>query len=319
VPRIQTTISYTLGANVENLTLTGIANVNGTGNTLANTINGNTGNNVLDGGAGNDIMAGGAGNDTYMVDAIGDTVSEGASAGTNVVMASVTYAVSTNVENLQLTGTTNINGTGNSLTNVLTGNAGDNLLDGGTGADTMAGGVGNDTYVVDNAADLINELAGEGTDLVQSSIAWTLGTNLENLTLTGTAAINGTGNTLNNLITGNSGNNTLSGGLGADTMVGGAGNDTYVVDDLLDVVTEAASAGTDLVQAAVSYTIGANVENLTLTGTVDINATGNTLANVLVGNTGNSLLSGGTGADSMTESPRVSWRPVGLSQTGIAA
>jgi Ca2+-binding RTX toxin-like protein len=110
----------------------------------------------------------------------------------------------------------------------------------------MLGGAGNDIYVIDNTGDIVNELANEGTDTVQSSITHTLGTNVENLTLTGTAAINGTGNTLNNVLTGNSGANTLSGdlgndtltgGLGNDTLFGGVGNDTFVFDTVLNATS----------------------------------------------------------------------------------
>jgi len=87
----------------------------------------------------------------------------------------------------------------------------------------MIGGAGNDTYVVDNTGDVVTENPGGDTDTVQSSITYSLGANVENLTLTGTANINGTGNTNDNVITGNSGNNVLAGLGGADSLDGGAG------------------------------------------------------------------------------------------------
>ncbi|MBH9578147.1 hypothetical protein I7X39_14755 [Inhella sp. 1Y17] len=105
---------------------------------------------------------------------------------------------------------------------------GNDTLDGGAGKDTLVGGKGDDTYVVNQADDVITELAGEGTDTVQSQVTLTLGTNLENLTLLGTSAINATGNTGNNVLTGNTAVNTLSGGDGSDTLDGGAGNDSLV-------------------------------------------------------------------------------------------
>ncbi len=159
---VQAGISYTLGANVENLTLTGTGAINATGNTLNNTLTGNSGNNVLDGGAGNDAMAGGAGNDTYVVDAAGDTVTEAANAGTDTVQAGISYTLGANVENLTLTGTEAINATGNTLNNTLIGNSADNVL---------SGGAGNDTYVIDAAGDTVTEAASEGTDTVKRASA----------------------------------------------------------------------------------------------------------------------------------------------------
>uniref|UniRef100_UPI002DD68E8B calcium-binding protein n=1 Tax=Pseudorhodoferax sp. TaxID=1993553 RepID=UPI002DD68E8B len=299
---VQSSVSYTLAANVENLTLTGTAAIDATGNSAVNSLKGNTAANVLDGGAGADSMAGGTGDDTYIVDNTADVVTEAASAGTDAVRSSVTYTLATNVENLTLTGNTAINATGNAAANVLTGNAAANVLSGGTGADTMVGGAGNDVYVVDNAADVVTENANEGTDLVQASATHTLAANVENLTLTGTTAINATGNAGANVLTGNTGANTLNGGAGADTMVGLAGNDTYMVDEAADVVTENANEGTDLVQSGISYVLGAHLENLTLTGTEAINATGNAAANTLKGNTAANVLDGGAGADSMSGS-----------------
>jgi Ca2+-binding RTX toxin-like protein len=179
------------------------------------------------------------------------------------------------------------------------GNSGNNVINGGLGADTMAGGAGKDTYFVDDSGDVVTEAASAGTDLVQSSVSFTLANNVENLTLTGTAAINATGNGGANLLTGNSGNNTLNGGAGADTMIGGAGNDIYVVDNAGDVVTELSNQGVDLVQSSVSVTLSANVENLTLTGTRNTTATGNELANSLTGNSGKNVLTGGAGNDTL--------------------
>ena len=177
---------------------------------------------------GPDTLIGLAGNDTYTVNHIGDIVIEAFNAGIDLVNASVSYILPDNVENLTLTGSSNINGTGNSLHNTITGNSGNNTLNGGDGIDTLIGGLGNDVYVVDTTTDTIIEKANEGTDTVKSSVTYTLGDNLENLTLTGVAAINGTGNANNNTLTGNSGNNTLNGGLGADTLTGGTGSDTFV-------------------------------------------------------------------------------------------
>lgn len=105
--------------------------------------------------------------------------------------------------------------------------SGDDTLNGGTGADTMTGGVGNDTYIVDNVSDQVIELPGQGRDTVKSSIDYTLGANVEDLTLTGTA-VNGTGNDADNTIIGNDANNVLSGGAGNDTLYGGGGDDTLI-------------------------------------------------------------------------------------------
>ncbi|MDX2228739.1 MAG: cadherin-like domain-containing protein [Leptolyngbyaceae cyanobacterium bins.349] len=243
---VQASVSFSLApfANVENLTLTGSANLNATGNAL---------NNVLTGNSGINILTGGAGDDTYIV-GTGDTIVELANEGTDLVQSAVTFSIAPfqQVENLTLTGTGAISGTGNDLDNVITGNsanntlngeggndslsggagndtlnggAGNDTLNGGTGSDRMVGGTGDDTYLVNDESDRVIEDADSGIDLVQSSVSWTLGSNVENLTLTGSAALEGIGNSLNNLITGNSGSNELNGGAGDDTLLGGNGND----------------------------------------------------------------------------------------------
>jgi Ca2+-binding RTX toxin-like protein len=296
---VQSSVSWTLGANVEHLTLTGTSALDGTGNDLANTLTGNAGANRLDGGVGIDSMLGGAGDDTYVIDNLKDVVTELANAGTDTVEASVSWTLGANLEHLTLTGSAALNATGNTLANRLTGNAAANVLNGGTGADTLIGGAGDDLYVVEIAGDVVTELANEGKDTVQSSVTWTLGANIEQLTLTGTATLNGTGNDLANTLAGNSGANVLDGQAGMDTMVGGMGNDTYVVDNAGDVVTELTNAGTDTILTSVTFTASVNVENLTLTGASAIDATGNALANTLTGNAGANRLDGGAGADKM--------------------
>jgi Ca2+-binding RTX toxin-like protein len=180
---------------------------------------------LLDGGTGADLMTGGIGNDVYLVDDLGDMVTEAVDAGYDLVKSSISYALSDNVEALILTGSTNLNGTGNAGQNTLTGNAGANRLDGGAGKDHMAGGAGDDTYIVDDGGDTVVEGLNAGTDTVLSSATFTLGGNVENLVLTGSSNINGTGNTLDNLIVGNGGYNTLTGNTGSDVLQGSGGND----------------------------------------------------------------------------------------------
>ncbi|MBD2144597.1 S8 family serine peptidase [Sphaerospermopsis sp. FACHB-1194] len=315
---VYSTTNYTLSANIEDLTLTGSDAINGTGNAGNNVITGSSADNILDGASGNDTLNGGAGIDTligglgddaYIVDTTTDTITENANEGTDTISTSVTYSLAAlaNVENLTLGGTEAINGTGNAANNVLTGNAADNTLDGASGNDTLdggggidilIGGDGNDTYYVDTTDDTITENANEGTDTVYTTTDYALLENLENLTLTGTAA-NGTGNDGNNVITGNELDNILDGGAGIDTLIGGDGNDTYYVDDSSDIITENANEGTDTVYSTTNYTLSANIENLTLTGTAAINGTGNAGNNVITGNELDNILDGGAGIDTL--------------------
>jgi Ca2+-binding RTX toxin-like protein len=206
--------------------------------------------------------------------------------------------------------------TGNSAMSHLTGSVGNDVLDGRGGAATMTGAAGDDVYMVDNAKDKVIELAGHGNDTVQSTITYALAANVENLILTGTAQINGTGNNLDNHLTGNSaanhltgggGNDYIDGGGGNDTMAGGRGNDTYVYSNLGDSIIERVGEGVDTVIAYVNYSLGNNLENLILSDAGEATVasgnalgnhiTGNNLANTIDGLGGNDTLTGGGGDD----------------------
>ena len=331
---------------------------------------GGGGNDTLKGSAfGASQLHGGAGNDTYEVWHSANQITEVAGEGIDHVVARANFTLGENVENLTLyqppvdtdpyDGATpgyetpaNLNGTGNDLANVITGNGGHNVLaglggidtliggegndalDGGADADTMAGGLGNDTYVVDNAADAVTESSGQGTDIVLASISWMLGSNLENLTLTGSNPIAGTGNALDNIITGNGaanqifglagndqlygggGDDHLTGGTGTDVLDGQEGSDVYWVDELNEHVTaEFADSGTNGIDEVRfgSYSPGTlklfagdtGIETIIVmdTSTLNVDASavlnpltiwGSSWANILTGTAfGDTLLGGG--------------------------
>ncbi len=280
---VKSSISYTLGANVENLTLTGNYDLRGIGNSLNNVIIGNDGNNVLKGdggddklygkkgndtlvgGTGADYMYGDGGDDTYYVDDAGDKVVECYKGGTDLVISDITYTLADNVENLTLQGTDDLDGTGNCLDNVIYGNEGknklyglggkdslfggknDDYLDGGIGIDKLVGGKGDDTYIVDNSSDVVFEYANEGIDTVEATASYILSDNLEILVLKGSKKLNGTGNSGDNLIEGNNAGCTIDGKGGNDFLSGGTGNDTYLFNkgSGLDEIDDA--GGTDKV------------------------------------------------------------------------
>jgi Ca2+-binding RTX toxin-like protein len=332
-----TTGTYTLGANVEGLTLIGAAAISGIGNetnnallgnSAANTLSGLDGGDTIDGGAGIDTMIGGNGNDLYFANLATDIVTE-----TNADVAiggfdkvffngtSGTYILTAHVEELELQGTAAINGTGNDLNNFITGNNKANVLNGGLGIDVMHGYDGSDTYTADVENDTIVEFTSDllqgGDDLVNftgTTGTFVLTSNIERLTLRGTDAINGIGNALANTLYGNGaantlqglgGNDTINAGAGIDTMIGGDGNDTYFADVADDIITESNSAlltgGNDTIwysgASGTTFALGNNVENLRVNGSANSNATGNELANFITGGTGVNILSGLAGND----------------------
>ncbi|MDB5432877.1 MAG: putative rhizobiocin/RTX toxin and hemolysin-type calcium binding protein, partial [Caulobacter sp.] len=318
---ITTVATYTLGANVEGLGYAGAGNFTGTGNAQNNNIlggagddalfggvgndrlDGTGGNDVLNGGVGADLMFGGAGNDTFYVDNAGDAAQESVGGGDDTVYATASFVVGVGneIEHVILTGPSAINATGNAFNDDLTGNGAKNTLDGGAGDDHMAGGLGDDTYVVDSTGDVVVEAAGQGTDTVQTTLStYSLGDNLENLTFTGAGDFTGTGNTLANAIVGGSGDDMLDGAAGADKLTGGAGDDTYVVDNAGDKVTELAGGGNDTVETTLaSYSLAAEVETLTYTGSGSFTGGGNASDNTITGGALADNLSGKDGSDTL--------------------
>ena len=255
--------SYTLDANVEDLTAFGGGNFFGTGNSLDNYIHGFFGNDTLDGAGGVDTLFGEHGDDAYYLDDVGDRAIERAGEGYDYVFTTLSaLTLAANVEELIYDGAGDFVGRGNGLDNYigghdgddrLSGRGGDDELDGGAGADRMNGGDGNDIFIVDDLGDrAIETSAAGGNDRVESSVRFFLGENVEDLRLTGDASVNGGGNELDNRITGNFGSNTLVGrdgedslngsdgsdrlfgGDGSDNLRGGAGADRFYFDSELD-------------------------------------------------------------------------------------
>ena len=265
----------TLSPAEANYTLTGVQAMDIFGNDLNNKIYGNSAANLISGGAGNDSLTGGGGDDS------------------------------------------------------LYGGLGGDTLDGGMGNDLLVGGDGDDSYVIDSAGDIVQEVANQGArDVVYTYTVnnYVLPSYVEYLTLQGTAHLNGYGNELANRMIGNSGDNLLDAGAGNDEIYAGAGNDTlyggegndilngqdgrdelyggvgndnYYITAGEDSIFENANEGIDTVAVLGDFTLGANFENLTLTGTANTIGYGNALNNILLGNAGNNQLFGGAGNDTL--------------------
>jgi Ca2+-binding RTX toxin-like protein len=208
-------------------------------------------------------------------------------AGADEILSSGNVTLGGGARHATLLGVAALSATGNSLANALTGNKGSNTLNGGTGADTLAGGPGNDTYVIDSPGDVVAELGNEGVDTVRSGIGFALGANLENLVLTGSGAINGSGNTLNNVIVGNGGNNVLDGAAGTDTASYSPATAGVSVNLTFTSAQNTGAMGLDTL---------AGIENLVGSSHADT-LTGNSLANTLNGGAGADSLAGGAGND----------------------
>ena len=282
------TATYTLSnAYVENLTLSGITGleaINGKGNLQNNIIIGNNGNNALDGGAGNDTLTGNAGND-ILTGGKGNDVLNG---GNGVDTASYAYAKTNLSITLDASGNTTVNVsatdvdtltsienlTGGAANDTLIGNNVANVLNGSLGADSMTGGLGNDYYYVDNTGDVIIEAAGAGTETVNSTLDYSLnGTALENLILSGSIVINGSGNSSANILIGNAMNNVLNGSTGNDTLDGSLGNDTLTGGTGVDIFKLMSLTGMDSITDFVVADDTVQLENaaftkLTTTGTL---------------------------------------------------
>jgi Ca2+-binding RTX toxin-like protein len=257
------TVSYTIGNNIERLGVNGFTTTNAvnlTGNSEANEMWGNDGANVIDGRDGADLMFGYGGNDVFIVNHVGDIVIEAVGGGLDTIFTSVGMTINDNIERVGVNGFTTtyaINLTGNSVANEMWGNDGVNILDGAGGADIMNGFGGNDVYFVDNVGDVINETGTGGYDTIFTSVSYTIGDDIERLAVNGastTTALSLIGNSKPNEISGNNGGNLIAGQGGSDILIGNGGNDLFVftssiyggsIDQIVDFQVGADRIGLD--------------------------------------------------------------------------
>jgi Ca2+-binding RTX toxin-like protein len=294
------------------------------GGTGDDSLLGGAGNDVLSGGEGNNALAGGLNDDTYVIDNATDTIVETLDGGKDTVKASVSVVLATNVENLTLTGTAEISGRGNTLSNLILGNTAANLLVGGGGNDTLVGDAGDDT--LEGAAGNDSLVGGDGADTATYASAGSgvtvslLTTTAQNTIGAGTdtlAAIENiigsgfsdtiTGSAANNLLMGGGGNDKLTGDAGNDILDGGIGNDILTGGIGTDTASYASSQAAVTVNLGVTTaqnTVGAGRDTLaTIENVIGSDAgdtlTGSTLANQMDGGLGNDILTGGAGVDTL--------------------
>jgi serralysin len=309
--------TFALRVNVENLVFAGTGDFNGIGNASDNRIEGGAGNDRLVGAAGTDTLVGGAGRDVadYSGAAAGVVVrldrnqASNDGDGASDVLSGIEDVRGSAFSDLLYGDASSNTLWGGESRDVLIGFGGDDVIHGGTGvANELYGGAGNDRYVVEADGETIVELAGEGTDLVETGLArFRLAANVENLTYTGTSGFEGQGNDGANVLRGGAGRDVLIGFGGDDIIYGGAGatnelyggtGDDYYVISAADTVVENADEGRDSVDARINtYTLRANIENLFFGGTGNFVGTGNTLNNLIVGGAGDDVLRGGGGFD----------------------
>ncbi|KGM50591.1 calcium-binding protein [Pseudooceanicola atlanticus] len=322
---VRSAVDFRIGSShIEDVSLIGSARI-AVGNALGNQLVGHYLDNILDGMGGDDTMMGGTGNDTYVRRDAGDRIIEYENQGHDLVRALMNTGLMDFVEDLELLGADDLNGTGNELNNVLTGNSGNNRLNGkagndtiyggdgedemigGAGIDVMNGGKGGDVYRIDHADDrIIESRSWTGTDTAISSVDFRTGNrHIENVELVGSAKV-GAGNGLQNHIKGNAEDNILDGGKNNDTLEGGTGDDRYLVRAPGDTVIEAADEGIDTVLAFRSYAMEAHVEKLfmqtvyTKDGDPAIfNGIGNALDNTIVGTPFDNFVIGREGRDTL--------------------
>ncbi len=330
--QVLSSVSWTLGANLQSLTLTGAQNIIGRANDLNDTLTGGDGYDTLIGGGGADslvggasptVMIGGSGIDIFIVNNGADVVDNGSGNSASTVLSSVDYLLPENVSSMTLTGSADLSATSNSVGGMITGNAGNDTLTAGFGTDTLVAGPGVDTLIavggtttfeVNNSSDVVQLVGYYGyQDTIQSSVNYALPDYIDTLELTGSANLAGRSNSSGGTVEGNAGNDTLYGGSGYDTLIAGSGIDTlvggtgygqttFVVNNSQDVIQDTGGRN-DVIESSVSYVAPANVATLELTGSANLTATASAHTSTLEANTGNDTLIGSSGTIAMYGGP----------------